>query len=118
MGKKIILLEDDPGVRDVIELILDLEGYEVISFDTIEKFMAKKPEHEPALFILDVMLPDGNGTEVCRELKSNGDEVPVLMMSAHAKAEEIANSCIADAFIAKPFDMNLLLSEVASLVPR
>lgn len=116
MEKSIILLEDDPGVRDVIELILDLEGYEVISFDTIEKFMAKKTEHQPALFILDVMLPDGTGTDVCRELKANSENVPVIMMSAHAKAEQITNACFADAFIAKPFDINVLLSKVTSLI--
>jgi len=118
MEKKIILLEDDPGVREVIELILDLEGYKVISFDTVEKFMAKKPEHEPDLFILDVMLPDGNGTEVCKELKVKGNEVPVLMMSAHARSEEITKLGVADAFIEKPFDINHLLSKVASLIAR
>ena len=116
MGKSIILLEDDQGVREVIELILDLEGYEVTSFETVEKFMTRTPALPPDLFILDVMLPDGNGIEVCGELKATGENVPVLMMSAHAKAEEIEKSCIAEAFIAKPFDINGLLSTIAKLI--
>lgn len=116
MGKQIILLEDDPGVREVIELILDLEGYQVTSFENVEGFMNRTSAGQPDLFILDVMLPDGSGIEVCGELKAIGGQIPVLMMSAHAKAEEISRSCIADAFIAKPFDLNNLLTTVEKLI--
>ena len=116
MKKKIILLEDDPGVRDVMELILDLEGYQVESFETVEKLMSRRPEESPDLFILDVMLPDGNGIEVCRELKAIGDRVPILMMSAHARENDISMSCSADAFIAKPFDINTLINTIAKII--
>lgn len=116
MNKRIILLEDDPGVRDVIELILELEGYQVASFETVEKLMSRPIQESPDLFILDVMLPDGNGIEVCRELKAIGDQVPILMMSAHAMERDISTSCSAEAFIAKPFDINNLINTITRLV--
>ncbi len=118
MNKRIFLLEDDPGVRDVLQLILELEDYEVTSFETVEKFMSHLPEVKPDLFILDVMLPDGNGFEVCKELKESTMQTPVLMMSAHATAKNSQEACTADAFISKPFDMNNLLQTVGTLVKR
>lgn len=115
MNKRIFLLEDDPGVSDVLQLILELDDYEVKSFETIEKFMSRIAGEEPDLFILDVMLPDGNGFEVCKELKASNTQTPVLMMSAHASLQNCEESCTADAFIQKPFDLTNLLETVGRL---
>lgn len=116
MGKRIFLLEDDHGIREVIELILELESYQVTSFETVEAFMMGNTNEVPDLFILDVMLPDGNGIQVCRELKSVGKNSPILMMSAHSTAFEVENACEAEAFIAKPFDINNLVETVKKLM--
>ena len=116
MSKRIFLLEDDEGIRDVIELILGLEDYEVVSFETVTTFMEANINDVPDLFILDVMLPDGNGMDVCAELKSINNNIPVLMMSAHASAEDISINCAANDFMAKPFDLNKLLEKVNNLV--
>jgi len=116
MSKRIFLLEDDEGIRDVIELILGLEDYEVISFETVTAFMEANINEVPDLFILDVMLPDGNGMDVCAELKSINNNIPILMMSAHASAAEIATTCAANDFMAKPFDLNKLIEKVNELV--
>ncbi|MFD2287742.1 response regulator [Pedobacter petrophilus] len=116
MGKRIFLLEDDEGIRDVIELILGLEDYDVISFETVTTFMEANVYEVPDLFILDVMLPDGNGMDVCAELKSINNNIPVLMMSAHASAADVAATCAANDFMEKPFDLNKLIEKVNKLV--
>ncbi len=116
MAKRIFLLEDDEGIRQVIELILNLENYEVTSFENVEKFMAANPDDVPDLFILDVMLPDGNGIEVCKELSTLQKDVPVVMMSAHFTSADIALSCSEASFIPKPFDLNTLINTVKRLM--
>ncbi|KQM77884.1 hypothetical protein ASE74_15910 [Pedobacter sp. Leaf216] len=113
MAKKIYVLEDDPDIRSIIEMILIDEEYEVMSFSTINEFMQDKHEHAD-LFLLDIRLPDGNGINVCEALKKgfNTKKVPVLMMSAHSSQTEVENSCSAQGFIAKPFDINYLINQV------
>lgn len=88
----------------------------MISFETVTKFMEANVNEVPDLFILDVMLPDGNGIEVCAELKSNNINIPILMMSAHAKVADVSLTCAANDFLAKPFDLNNLLEKVNKLV--
>jgi len=114
MGKKVIVLEDDPSIREVIQLILEDENYEVEGFSDIQSFMAAYPTRNADLFLLDVMLPDGNGFDVCGKLKNGSQQnnVPVLMMSAHAKPSDMMENCSADGFIAKPFDIQDLLINV------
>ncbi len=116
MAKRVFLLEDDEGIRQVIELILNLENYEVTSFENVEKFMAANTNDVPDLFILDVMLPDGNGIEVCKELNALQQNVPILMMSAHFTSADVALSCSDASFIPKPFDLNTLIDTVKRLI--
>jgi PleD family two-component response regulator len=65
MTKHICILEDDPGITDIIEILLSEEGYQVECYSKVHDFFSKK-DSRPDLFILDVMLPDGNGLEVCK----------------------------------------------------
>ncbi len=115
----IYVLEDDQGIREVIELILGLESYVVKSFTTINDFMSAD-RRSADLFLLDVMLPDGNGIEVCKELKSSitTREVPVVIMSAHADLKNLGKECPAEGFITKPFDINKFLQKIGSQIAR
>ena len=72
------------------------------------------------LFVLDVMLPDGNGVELCETTKGDRDlsSIPVLMMSAHAGFAVIKRSCSADDFIPKPFDIDDLSARVKQLMVK
>lgn len=114
MDKLICILEDDPGIRDVLELLFMEEGYQVESYSTIHDFFSKKPS-APSLFILDVRLPDGDGLEVCRVLKSDASTkaIPVMVMSAHAGIQHMTSGCRAEEFVVKPFDITVLLRKVA-----
>lgn len=107
MKKKICVLEDDEGIMQIIQILLMEENYEVHGFSNISDFMNANSNHMADLFLLDVMLPDGSGIDVCRRLKehSKTKQVPVLMMSAHSSIKEITCSCQAEGFLAKPFDI-------------
>ncbi|WP_293308575.1 response regulator [Pedobacter sp. UBA5917] len=114
MGKKICLLEDDEGIREIIEMILTDEQYEVYGFSNVKDFMAFEDKGSQDLYLLDVRLPDGSGLMVCDDLKNNDatKSIPIMMMSAHASLNEMKHNCRAEEFIAKPFDIFDLLKKV------
>lgn len=114
MGKRICVLEDDDAIREVIEILLNEEAYEVTGFASVSDFVKGGKGRMPDLFLLDVMLPDGNGIDVCEMLKSAEQtrNIPVLMMSAHSSKVLVEQKCSSDGFVAKPFDINELLTKV------
>lgn len=118
MKKNICVLEDNDDIREIIEIILQQEEYEVMSYATIEAFWKRPSNSHPDLFVLDVMLPDGNGLEVCQKLKSNlgTSDVPVLIMSAHSNVNIMKQKCAAEAFISKPFDIADFVDSIATFV--
>ncbi|WP_316797696.1 response regulator transcription factor [Pedobacter frigidisoli] len=115
MGKRICVLEDDDDIREVIEMLLNEEAYEVTGFASVSDFVKGGKGLMPDLFLLDVMLPDGNGIDVCEMLKSGEHTayIPILMMSAHSTDELVKESCRADGFVAKPFDIDELIRKVS-----
>lgn len=116
--KTIFILEDETGIRDALQLLLSFENYDVRSFSTVDAFNKRDKSVVPDIFILDVMMPDGLGTDVCNQLKEEPEtsNIPVIIISAHAKAENVINSCKADEFIAKPFDIDDVLAKIERLI--
>ncbi|MDQ1150768.1 two-component system phosphate regulon response regulator PhoB [Sphingobacterium zeae] len=115
--KTVFILEDEVGIQEVLELLLSSQNYNVVTFSTVKEFNCREMAVQPDLFMLDVMLPDGLGTEVCRELKCDPitSKVPVLLMSAHAKIIKTDDPHSADDFMSKPFDINDVISKVDKL---
>lgn len=115
--KTIYILEDETGIRDALQLLLSFEDYDVRSFSTVEAFNNRDTSAVPDLFILDVMMPDGSGTDVCNQLKNEPatSGIPVMIISAHAKAEQVTKACNADMFISKPFDIDDVLVKIEIL---
>lgn len=112
MGKEIYVLEDDKDIGFILNYILFDEGYQVKVYETISAFKNALHRGSPDLLLMDVRLPDGNGMELCAELKDNLTfDVPVLMMSAdwHVNHKDM---CGANDFIAKPFDIDLMVSKI------
>lgn len=108
-GKRTIyVVEDDSDITDLIEYLLTDLGFNVKSYSTVTAFDQRSPAIVPGLVILDIMLPDGSGLDICRNLKADEDtsRIPVLMMSAHSDGKSLAQSVAADDFISKPFDIN------------
>lgn len=116
--KTIFIVEDDKGIRDALQLLLSFEDYEVRSFSDAETFKQRDKSVVPDVFMLDVMLPDGLGTDLCNDLKkeSQTSAIPVMIMSAHAKAHTVIDSCNADEFVVKPFDIDDVLLKIESLL--
>ena len=115
--KEIYVVEDDPDIRELIKYLLESLEYKVESFPTAEDFYSGISGHLPDLILLDIMLPDGNGIEICKELRDQQltNEIPVLLMSAHADASVLRGHCAND-FIAKPFDIDDLISRINHFV--
>jgi two-component system phosphate regulon response regulator PhoB len=114
MKKYIQIVEDDGDIRFIVEYILEDANYEVETFGNATSFMNRTKTAGVDLIILDVMLPDGNGIDICRDLKGNSEynQVPVIIMSAHAGSKSILEEACADDFINKPFDLDYFLSRV------
>jgi len=112
--RKIFLVEDDVGIRDTLEILLTTEGYDVQSFGRVTEFNNRDKSILPDLFLFDVMLPDGLGTDLCRQIKADKDSlnVPVIIMSANADLDDISYECIPNYFITKPFDIDDLLLRI------
>jgi len=115
MKKKIYVLEDDADIGELIAFLLTEQGYEVSVFSTIVSFRQYANHNPlPALLIIDVMLPDGNGLDVCKEWKTAAttQSIPILVMSAYEDYRHDNRAQGADGFISKPFDIKSFLVDV------
>lgn len=104
----------------MLEILLKAENYNVISFPSINEFNNRDLATVPDLFMLDVMLPDGLGTDVCNSIKNDVtiSHVPIILMSAHAKLFTMEKVWSPDDFISKPFDLNGIISKISKLVDK
>ena len=119
MEKRIYVLEDNDDIREIVSLLLEEEKYEVFAFPNIAAFRFGLAKGKPAdLFLLDVMLPDGNGMDYCSELKSSPVTscMPVVMMSANFSNEEINKRCFADDYIHKPFEIDDFVKRISAQI--
>ncbi|MDR6784624.1 response regulator [Pedobacter africanus] len=114
----IYIVEDNSDIGFILELFLNEEGFEVKVLTTAQDFIMALKYGLPDLFLMDVKLPDGNGIDLCHQLKNDprSERLPILMMSAHAN-EDVARSCEAEEFLQKPFDLNLLLHKIKQYLP-
>jgi DNA-binding response OmpR family regulator len=115
----ILVVDDDPGILDALRFLFEDEGYRV---QTSEKGDYAEALHDngglPDLIVLDILLSGKDGREICRKLKSQADtrHVPIIMISAHPDAERSTRDVGADAFVAKPFAIDHLLTVVEKLL--
>jgi DNA-binding response OmpR family regulator len=113
MAKKILVVDDDESITEVIQIVLEGEGYEVeISLDggVIPNFPGRLPD----LILLDILLQRKDGRKICRQLKSDQKTmpIPVIVLSAHSDGSKAAAECGADGFLEKPFDVDVLINTV------
>ena len=121
MNRKLILVvEDDPNIRLGLEDNLDLEGYQVLSASDGVKGLKSALENNIDLLILDIMLPGINGYEICRKVKTEKPELPVIMLTARgSEMDKIAGLDIgADDYITKPFSLPELLARIRAAFRR
>ena len=108
MKKCIYVVEDNPSIREIIEFLLLEEEYEVSTYANAASFWQQMHQVVPDMVVLDVMLPDGNGLEICNRIKTNAKthNLPVMVMSANNYLSQVKSKCPADEYINKPFDLN------------
>lgn len=120
MSKNLILLiEDDPDIASANKIMLELEGYSVIEARTLKKGKELVESVSPDLVVMDIMLPDGNSLDYCRELRGKSG-VRILFLSALGTKEDIVEGLRAggDDYLAKPYIMDELLLRIQSLMRR
>ena len=110
--KKILVVDDDLDISDVVKTILTMHGYEVLTHDRGCDAVDLVKKYDPDLVLLDIHLPDKLGTEICKELKIISNLPPVLLFSADAKEGDAFAICKADGFIRKPFDISYFLEVI------
>jgi len=119
MIKKILAIDDDTDILDAIKFTLEGEGYEVTTSEKGEyvENIHDKTGGLPDLIILDVLLSGKDGRIICKALKSQQDtkNIPIIMISAHPDAGKSSIEVGADDFLAKPFDIAVLLNKVEKL---
>ena len=116
--RKIYIVEDNEAIREVLEIFLMSENYDVKSFGSVSEFSNRDITVTPDLYLFDVMLPDGSGIDLCQQIKRDqyNDGIPVIIMSAHANLSHMKNICQPDDLISKPFDIENVLERIQSIL--
>ena len=119
-GKKILIVDDEPGIVLGLSDQLEMEGYKVITTTDGEKGLALVRKQHPDLIVLDIMLPKINGFEVCKQLRMEGNQTPVLMLTA--KGDEIDKvlglELGADDYVTKPFSLREVVARIHAILRR
>jgi len=115
--KRIVVIDDDESIQQVVKMILDRSGYETMLYSTAEPILNGKVDL-PDLILIDALLPGIDGREVCRDLKNSliTKHVPIVLLSATYDLAQKAKEVGADGFIEKPFKMSELREKIQSLV--
>lgn len=122
MSDKILVIEDEEDIRELIRYNLAREGFEVIAAATGEEALVAARARRPDLVLLDLMLPGIQGLEVCRRLRAGSDTagVPIIMVTAKGEEADIVAGLEmgADDFVTKPFSPRELVARVRSVLRR
>ncbi|MXS70694.1 response regulator [Flavobacteriaceae bacterium W22] len=112
---KVLVVDDSPAIVDSIGMMLDFEGFRVEKFyKGSDMFKTLSPETKPNVILMDMWLSGEDGRDICKMVKAdeNLKSIPVLIMSASRELEQSALDAGADAFIAKPFDINDMIEKI------
>jgi two-component system response regulator MprA len=117
---RVLVVDDEPALRDALESSLAFEGYEVATASDGVEALDAIAENKPDLVLLDIMMPRMDGLTAVRRLRSRGDTVPVLMLTARdAVGDRVTGLDVgADDYLAKPFELDELLARVRALLRR
>ena len=122
MTQKILVVEDEPDLLDLVVYNLRKEGFKPIRAETGEKALILAKEERPDLILLDLMMPGLDGLEVCRRLRANDAtaDIPIVMVTARAEESDavVGLSVGADDYVKKPFGVRELVARVRAVLRR
>ncbi|MGI8651039.1 MAG: response regulator [Rubrobacter sp.] len=117
---KILVVDDEPNIREVVELYLRRDGHDVVTASDGEEALRVSGNERPDLVVLDLMLPKLSGVEVCRRLGAEGRRVPMIMLTARSEEEDriVGLGLGADDYVTKPFSPRELAARVEAVLRR
>ena len=118
--KTVLIVEDEKSIVDILRFNLEKEGYETLTAYDGEAGLSMARERHPDVILLDVMLPKMLGFDVCRALREQGDNVPVIILTAREEEDDKVRGLEigADDYITKPFSMRELMARVKANIRR
>ena len=118
--KSVLIVEDEKNIVDILRFNLQRAGYDTLEAYDGEDDLSKATEAHPDLILLDVMLPKMNGFDVCRAIRAQGDNVPVIILTAREEESDkvLGLEIGADDYITKPFSMRELIARVGANIRR
>ncbi len=120
MGVHVLVVDDEPAVRESLERSLRFEGYEVSLASDGEQALAAVAKQVPDVVILDVLMPRLDGLQTCRQLRARGESLPILMLTARDGVADrvVGLDAGADDYLVKPFALEELLARLRALLRR
>jgi len=117
---RVLVVDDEPNIVDVISMALRFEGFEVASASTGADAIASVAARRPQLLVLDVMLPDIDGFEVARRLASARAQVPIIFLTARDSTEDVVHGLTigGDDYVTKPFSLEELVARIRTILRR
>lgn len=122
MSQKILIIEDEPDIRKTLEYNISREGYKVVCASSLSKGKEHINSSDFSLILLDLMLPDGSGLDLCREIKSDKDKSSTPIIILTAKDDEVDKvvgfELGADDYVTKPFSVRELILRIKAVLKR
>jgi len=116
---RILVVDDEPNIAELLSAALRFEGYDVGVAATGSEALDLVRTYRPNLIMLDVMLPDFDGTEVCRRLRNQGDHVPIVFLTARDTTQDkVEGLGMGDDYVTKPFSVEELMARVGAILRR
>jgi two-component system, OmpR family, response regulator len=116
---RILVVDDEPNIAELLSAALTFEGYQVGVASTGAEALEQVRTFRPHLVMLDVMLPDFDGNEVCRRLRHQGEQMPIVFLTARDTTEDkVEGLSMGDDYVTKPFSIEELMARVGAILRR
>jgi two-component system phosphate regulon response regulator OmpR len=117
---KVLVVDDDPALRHLLADYLNRHQYDTLLAPDASDLAARIQRYSPDLIVLDRMMPDGDGAEACRRLRQQGEDIPVILLTARDETVDrvIGLEAGADDYLGKPFDPRELLARIEAVLRR